>query len=111
MSQIHFVQLQIQAAPNRRRVEKRRIGVGFLAGQVVLVVLHAVAGLAKLVPSICSFGTLRSHCVPVLVRGFVWFTAQSTPLAIHGLGKREQACACVFGVLSFSGCDYRDWCH
>jgi hypothetical protein len=43
MNQIHFVQLQIQAAPNRRGVEKRRIGVGFLAGQVVLGVLLAVA--------------------------------------------------------------------
>jgi hypothetical protein len=45
--------------------------------------------------------------LPVLWRGFAWFTAEPQTLAIHALGKSELVYACLFGVLLVLGMELR----
>jgi hypothetical protein len=98
VNQIQYVQLRIQAARVSSRGEKLPVGRGFLAQQLLLITLIAVA---------CSMGVFRWYeaaaFLPVLIRGFVWFADHPRPLAIHSLGKSELAYACLFGVLLVLG--------
>jgi hypothetical protein len=97
-NQIQFVQLRIRAAHAMKPNEKLSIGRWFVAGQVLLMVLLALA---------CAYHLFRWYSaiafLPVLFRGFAWFVAASEPLAIHALGKRELIHAGVFGVLLVLG--------
>ena len=98
INQIQFVQLRIRAAHTTNRSEKASIGRGFLAGQVVLMVLLAAA---------CAGHLLRGYAViaflPVLLRGFAWFATESKLLAIQALGKSELVYAGTFGMLLVLG--------
>jgi hypothetical protein len=93
-NQIHFVQLRIHAAQVRSRGEKVAAGRWFLAGQV---------GLAMLLVGACVAGALSwgaaGAFVPVLARGFAWFTSAPAPLVVQALGKSELLQAGVFCVL------------
>jgi len=97
-NQIQFVQLRIRAAHAMKPGEKFIVGRGFLAAQAFLFALLTLA---------CAGGYFRWYAAmafaPVLFRGFAWFAAAPEPLAIHALGKRELAYACVFGVLLIAG--------
>jgi hypothetical protein len=97
-NQIQFVQLRIRAAQTRKRREKLAIGRGFLAAQALLLVLLILACANGYFPWYRALAFL-----PILVRGFAWFIAAPGPLAIHALGKRELAHACMFGLLLIAG--------
>jgi len=98
INQIHFVQLRIQTARPKSRREKFLAGRGFLANQLILIlILCAVCGLG----AFPWFGALAF--LPVLWRGFAWFLTEPRPLAIHALGKSELLYACLFGVLLVIG--------
>ena len=97
-NQIQFVQLRIRAAHAMKPNEKLSIGRWFVAGQVLLMVLLALACADQLFRWYSAIAFL-----PVLFRGFAWFVAASEPLAIHALGKRELIHAGVFGVLLVLG--------
>jgi hypothetical protein len=98
INQIQFVQLRIQAARAANRREKLARGRGFLAEQIVLVLLILAACAAAVFPWYAALAFL-----PILIRGFAWFAAEPKPLAIHLLGKSELLYACVFGVLLVIG--------
>jgi hypothetical protein len=92
-NQIQFVQLRIRAARAARK-EKFAMGRAFFAGQIALMALLGLACVGHIFPWYAAMAF-----VPLLFRGFVWFAADSEPLAIHSVGKRELAHAIVFGVL------------
>jgi hypothetical protein len=98
LNQIQFVQLRIHAPREAGRSEKLRVGAAFLAAQGVLILLLAGA---------CAAGAFRWSAalafVPLLARGFAWFSTGPRPLAIHALGKRELLYSCIFGVLLVAG--------
>ena len=98
INQIQFVQLRIRAAHTRNRSEKLSAGCGFLIGQVVLIVLLALAVIGQFFPWRAALAFL-----PVLLRGFAWFAVKSEVLAIQTLGKRELVHACAFGALLVLG--------
>ena len=102
VNQIHFVQLRIHAARAKTRTEKLREGRGFLAGQLALMVLLALACAFRWYPWPAAVAFL-----PILFRGFAWFVRKPQPLAIHALGKSELAYACTFGVLLLLGMGLR----
>ena len=102
INQIHFVQLRIHAARTKNRSEKLLVGRGFLASQVILIALLAFACGLHLFP---RYGALAF--LPVLWRGFAWFTVEPRPLAVHTLGKSELRYACLFGVLLILGMAFR----
>ena len=97
-NQIQFVQLRIRAAHAMKPNEKLSIGRVFLGGQIVLMVLLALA---------CADHLFRWYAamafLPVLFRGFAWFVSASEPLAIHALGRRELIYAGAFGILLVLG--------
>ena len=97
-NQIQFVQLRIHAARAATRQEKVNAGRGFLVAQVLLACLAASAWAARLLPWYAAVSFL-----PVLVRGFAWFAAESRPLAIHALGRRELGYAILFGACLIAG--------
>ena len=94
VNQIHFVQLRLHAVRAASRTEKLSLGHGFLAGQCLLISLLAAACSLHVFP---WYGAVAF--LPVLFRGFAWFTAEPQPLAISALGKSELAYACLFGLL------------
>ena len=98
VNQIHFVQLRIHAARPMSPREKLSTGRGFLMGQAILMALLAAA---------CADGLFSWYAaiafVPVLFRGFAWFTTGPGPLVIQALGWRELIHAGVFGVLIVLG--------
>ncbi len=94
VNQIHFVQVRIRAARALSRGEKLAAGSRFLAGQVVLMALLAVACALHLFSWYAALAF-----VPLLFRGFAWFLAPSKPLAIRALGFAELGHAAVFGLL------------
>ena len=98
VNQIQFVQLRIQAARVSSRREKLVAGRGFLAQQLLLILLIAFGCLVGVFP---WYGA--TAFLPVLFRGFMWFADHPKPLAIHSLGKSELAYACLFGVLLVMG--------
>ncbi len=98
INQIQFVQLRIHAARAANRSERLSAGRWFLGGQVVLLVLLAVA---------CHEAYFHWYAaaafLPILFRGFAWFAAKPQMLVVQSLGKSELAYACVFGVLLAAG--------
>jgi hypothetical protein len=98
LNQIQFVQLRIRAAHTTNRSGKVSIGRGFLAGQVISMVLLGTACAGHL---LSVYGAIAF--LPVLFRGFAWFATESKPLAIQALGKSELVYAGTFGMLLVLG--------
>lgn len=92
--QIHFVQLRIRSARLKSWQEKLAQGRIFLAGQIVMILLLAVAWRSSLVPGLVLLAFL-----PVFVRGVLWFFKEPEPLEVHHLGFTELAHAITFGLL------------
>lgn len=93
-NQIHFVQMRIHGARLAEGRDKLRHGATFLAGQVVMAVAAIVAWRMHFLPAIAVLAFL-----PVLLRGFMWFTPGPQPLAVKRLGWTELAYGVTFGLL------------
>jgi YwiC-like protein len=98
VNQIHFVQLRIHAARPMSPREKLSTGRGFLIGQAILMTLLAAACAGH----VFSWYAAMAF-VPVLFRGFAWFTTGPRPLVIKAVGLRELIHAGAFGVLLVLG--------
>ena len=92
--QVHFVQVRIRGGRLANTATKARQGWGFLAGQVLLLLVIGVLTRMGVFP---KFTVLAF--VPALLRGFVWFVRGAQPLDVHKLGFSELAQALVFGAL------------
>jgi len=92
--QIHFVWLRIRGARAGGLGEKLTIGWSFLAGQVFLGGILALAYHFTWLPglTLIAFG-------PVLFRGFGWFGQRPQPIVVRRLGWTELAHAVAFGIL------------
>jgi hypothetical protein len=92
--QIHFVWLRIRGARAAGLSEKLIVGWSFLAGQIFLGGILALACYFSWLPelTLIAFG-------PVLFRGFVWFAKKPQPIVVRRLGWTELAHAVAFGVL------------
>jgi hypothetical protein len=92
--QIHFVWLRIRGARAAGWSEKFAVGWSFLAGQILLGGMLALAYRFNWLPelTLVAFG-------PVLFRGFVWFIKKPQPIVVRQLGWTELAHAVAFGVL------------
>jgi hypothetical protein len=92
--QIHFVWLRIRGARAAGWSEKFAVGWSFLAGQILLGGMLALA---------CHFHRLPVLTLiafaPILFRGFVWFAKRPQPIVFRRLGWTELAHAVAFGVL------------
>ena len=96
--QIHFVQMRIHGPRIIGGREKLRHGATFLAGQTMMSVAAIVAWRLHFLPAIAVLAFL-----PVLVRGFMWFTPGPQPLAVKRLGWTELAYGVTFGILLIVG--------
>ena len=92
--QVHFVQVRIRGSRLHTANEKIRHARGFLAGQVLLVIVIATLTLIGFFPNYALIAF-----APVLVRGLRWFFSGAQPLDVHRLGFAELAQALVFGAL------------
>jgi hypothetical protein len=92
--QIHFVWLRIRGARAAGLGEKVAVGWSFLAGNILLGGVLALACRFRWLPEL----TLIAFA-PVLIRGFVWFARRPQPIVVRRLGWTELAHALVFGVL------------
>ncbi len=92
--QIHFVWLRIRGARAAGLREKFTVGWSFVAGNILLGGMLAVACHFNWLPqlTLIAFG-------PILFRGFFWFASKPHPIAVRRLGWTEMAHALVFGVL------------
>jgi hypothetical protein len=97
-NQIHFVQLRIRAARASSLAEKLREGRGFLAGEIVTVLILLLVWGVDGLP-----GAAVWAFAPVLARGLFWVFRRPVPLGIHRLGFSELAHALAFGVLLILG--------
>ena len=92
--QIHFVWLRIRGARAAGLSEKFMLGWSFLAGQILLGGMLALAGHFNWLPEL----TLLAFA-PVLFRGFTWFVKRPRPIVVWRLGWTELAHSLIFGVL------------
>ena len=96
--QIHFVWLRIRGARAAGWSQKFTLGWSFLAGQILLGGLLALA---------CHFSWLPELTLiafaPILFRGFAWFAKSPQPIVVRRLGWTELAHAMVFGALLTAG--------
>jgi hypothetical protein len=92
--QIHFVWLRIRGTRAVGLSEKLAVGWSFLAGQILLGVMLALAYHLSWLPEL----TLIAFA-PVLFRGFAWFAKRPQPIIVRRLGWTELAHAVVFSVL------------
>jgi hypothetical protein len=96
--QIHFVWLRIRGARAAGWSQKFTLGWSFLAGQILLGGLLALA---------CHFSWLPELTLiafaPILFRGFAWFAKSPQPIVVRRLGWTELAHALVFGALLTAG--------
>ncbi len=92
--QVHFVWLRIRGARAAGLREKVTLGWSFLAGNILLGVLLALACYFRRLPEL----TLIAFA-PVLLRGFAWFAAKPRPIVVRRLGWTELSHALLFGVL------------
>lgn len=92
--QIQFVQLQLQGAKLRFRVERFQAGAGFLLGELTLALLLLAAWHLRLMPALIAVAFL-----PLVVRGLCWFFRRPRPLNVHRLGFIELGNAVAFGAL------------
>ncbi len=93
-NQVHFVQLRIHAARAATFRDKLARGRSFLIGQLLMCFALAAAWHAGLIHAVVVLAF-----VPVLVRGFLWFTSGAQPLLVKRLGWTEVAHGIAFGVL------------
>jgi hypothetical protein len=93
-NQIHFVQLRIHSSRAESLDEKLKVGLPFLAGQVVLLAVIRAANSVDLFPLPVALAFL-----PVLLRGTSWFVRRRQPLDVHKLGFSELGQALLFGAL------------
>jgi YwiC-like protein len=96
--QIHFVWLRIRGARAAGWREKFTLGWSFLAGQILLGGLLALACHFRWLPEL----TLIAFA-PILFRGFAWFAKRPQPIVVRRLGWTEMAHALVFGALIIAG--------
>jgi hypothetical protein len=96
--QIQFVWLRIRGARASGWNAKLTVGWSFLAGQLFLCGMLAVAYHFRWLPEL----TLIAF-VPILFRGFAWFAKKPRPIVVRHLGWTELAHALVFGVLLTAG--------
>ena len=92
--QIHYVQLCIHGSRTATLSEKLRMGFGFIAGQLMLVLVLVLATLLGYV----SWLVLLAF-TPALARGTTWFFRGLKPLQVHKLGFAELRQALLFGAL------------
>jgi hypothetical protein len=92
--QVHFVWLRIRGARAAGLSEKLTVGWSFLAGQILLGVMLALAYRFSRLPEL----TLIAFA-PILFRGFAWFAKRPQPIVVRRLGWTELAHAVVFSVL------------
>jgi hypothetical protein len=92
--QIHFVWLRIREARAAGLSDKFSVGWSFLAGQMLLGGMLALACHFNWFPEL----TLIAFA-PVLFRGFAWFAKKPQPIVLRRLGWTELAHALIFGVL------------
>jgi len=97
-NQIHFVWLRIRGARAAGWSEKLTVGWSFLAGQILLGGILALAYHFRWLPEL----TLMAFA-PVLFRGLIWFAKRPQPIVVRRLGWTELAHAVVFGVLLTAG--------
>lgn len=92
--QVHFVWVRIRGARAAGFGEKIAVGWSFLAGQILLGAMLALACHFNWLPklTLIAFG-------PILLRGFAWFINKPQPIVVRRLGWTEMAHAVVFGVL------------
>ncbi len=93
-NQIHFVQLRIHAARAATWKDKLARGRSFLIGQLLMYAALLAAWRLHLLPAFVLIAFL-----PVVVRGFLWFTSGPQPLLVRRLGWTELAHGVLFGVL------------
>jgi YwiC-like protein len=92
--QIHFVWLRIRGARAAGLNQKFTVGWSFLAGQILLGGMLALAYRFSWLPDLALIAF-----APVLFRGFVWFVRKPEPIVVRRLGWTELAHAVAFGVL------------
>lgn len=92
--QIHYVQLCIHGSRTATLSEKVRLGVGFIVGQLLLVLVLLLAILLGYV----SWLVLLAF-IPALLRGTTWFFRGRKPLQVQKLGFAELRQALLFGTL------------
>lgn len=92
--QVHFVWVRIRGARAAGFGEKIAVGWSFLAGQILLGAMLALACHFNWLPklTLIAFG-------PILLRGFAWFINKPQPIVVRRLGWTEMAHAVAFGVL------------
>jgi YwiC-like protein len=100
--QVHFVWLRIRGARAAGWREKIIVGWSFLAGQVLLVAILALACYR----SWSSTLTMIAFA-PVLFRGCAWFLKKPQPIVVRRLGWTELAHALVFGALLILGLSFQ----
>lgn len=96
--QIHFVWLRIRGARAAGWRHKFTLGWSFLAGQLLLGGMLALAYFFSWLPALALIAF-----IPVLLRGFVWFGKRPQPIVVRRLGWTELAHALTFGVLIAAG--------
>ncbi len=92
--QIHFVWLRIRGARAAGVSEKLSVGWSFLAGQLLLAGMLALASYFRWLPKLTPIAF-----APLLFRGFIWFAKRPQPIVVRRLGWTELAHALAFGVL------------
>ena len=97
-NQVHFVQTRIHNARLAGPGQKIRRAAAFFAGQVLMLAALLIAGRMHWLPALALVAF-----VPVLTRGFLWFTTGQQPLAVKRLGWTELAHAISFGLLLIAG--------
>jgi hypothetical protein len=93
-NQIHFVQLRIHAARTAAFHEKLQRGRWFMIGQFAMITALLAAWRMQVLPGLAVLA-----CVPLLVRGFLWFTSGARPLMVKRLGWSELIHGVSFGLL------------
>jgi hypothetical protein len=96
--QIHFVWLRIRGARAAGWSQKFAVGWSFLAGQILLGGLLALASHFKWIPELALLAF-----APILFRGFAWFAKRPQPIVVRRLGWTEMVHALVFGLLLTAG--------
>ena len=96
--QVHFVWLRIRGARAEGLGQKLTAGWSFLAGNIFLCGMLALA---------CHFNWLPRLALiafaPVLLRGLTWFAKKPGPIVVRQLGWTEMAHAVIFAILLIAG--------
>jgi YwiC-like protein len=93
-NQVHFVQIRIRGSRAETAAQKARQAYGFVAGQVLLLLVILVGSRIAFFPRFTVIAFL-----PALLRGSLWFVRGRQALDVHKLGFSELRQALLFGVL------------